>query len=241
MEFVFAYLAGVLTLINPCVLPVLPIVLATALTADRRAPVMLALGLSLSFVGFGMLVTAFGHAIGLTEARLTRIAALAMILFGAVLLVPRLQAGFEAALAGVSARADAALAGPGPAAGRGAAAGPFLGGLLLGAVWSPCVGPTLGGAIALASQGESLFRAFLIMLAFAAGVSTFILSIGLGGQELIRARARALRGLAARSKTILGILFVAIGVMLLFRLHHAAEAWLLSILPAWLTDLSVTF
>ena len=103
--------------------------------------------------------------------------------------------------------------------------GQFLGGLLLGAVWSPCIGPTLGGAIALASQGQNLGWAFLIMLSFSAGVSTLILGIGIGGQGVVRKRAQALRGLARNSKTILGVVFVAVGLMILFRLHHLAEAW----------------
>ena len=237
MDLIFAYIAGLLTLINPCVLPVLPIVLATALTANPRGPVALAAGMSLSFVTFGMTIATIGRAIGLTEARLADAGAVAMLVFGAILLTPRLSARFETALAGVSARADATLA----RTDSGGLGGQFLGGLLLGAVWSPCIGPTLGGAIALASQGQSLVWAFLIMVAFALGVSTLILGIGLGGQDLIRSRAQSLRGLAARSKTILGVVFLGVGLMILFRLHHAFDRWALQVLPTWFTDLSITF
>lgn len=237
MELIFAYLAGLLTLINPCVLPVLPIVLATALNADRRGPLALAAGMSLSFVLFGMVVATFGRAIGLTQERLADAGAIAMLAFGAILLVPQLSTRFETAMAGVSARADTTLTQNG---GTGLG-GQFLGGLLLGAVWSPCIGPTLGGAIALASQGESLAWAFLIMCAFAAGVSTLILGIGIGGQGLIRGRATALRGLASRSKPILGVVFVLVGLMILFRLHHAFDRWALDTLPYWFTDLSILF
>ena len=237
MDLIFAYIAGLLTLINPCVLPVLPIVLASALHADRRGPVALAAGMSLSFVTFGMIVTTFGRALGLTADRLSEAGAVAMMLFGLILLTPALSARFETAMAGLSARADTTL---GQAGGTGLS-GQFLGGLLLGAVWSPCIGPTLGGAIALASQGESLFWAFLIMLGFSAGVSSFIIGIGIGGQEMIRRRAHSLRGLAHRSKTILGMVFVAVGLMIFFKLHHLFEYWALQVLPPWLIDLSVSF
>jgi cytochrome c-type biogenesis protein len=237
MDLVFAYIAGLLTLINPCVLPVLPIVLASALHADRRGPIALAAGMSLSFVTFGMIVTAFGRALGLTADRLAEAGAVAMVLFGLILLTPALSARFETAMAGLSARADTTL---GQTSGTGLS-GQFLGGLLLGAVWSPCIGPTLGGAIALASQGESLFWAFLIMVGFAAGVSSFIIGIGIGGQEVIRRRAHALRGLAHRSKAILGVVFIAVGLMIFFKLHHLFEYWALQVLPPWLIDLSVTF
>ncbi|MEL7093202.1 MAG: cytochrome c biogenesis protein CcdA, partial [Pseudomonadota bacterium] len=73
MEFLFAYAAGLLTLINPCVLPVLPIVLVSALNASRLGPVALAAGMSVSFVTFGVLVTAFGRSIGLTTDLLAQI------------------------------------------------------------------------------------------------------------------------------------------------------------------------
>lgn len=235
MDLVFAYLAGLLTLINPCVLPVLPIVLVSALNADRLGPVALAAGMSLSFVGFGVLVTAFGASIGLTQDSLATIGALLMIAFGTVLVVPRLAHQFERATAGMAAGADAQLS----RVDDGNLKGQFVGGLLLGAVWSPCIGPTLGGAIALASQGESLGYATAVMTFFALGVSTLILGLGFGAREAIRARATALRGFAERSKPILGVTFIAVGLMLFFKLHYVIEGWLLDVMPVWLLDLSV--
>jgi len=79
----------------------------------------------------------------------------------------------------------------------------FLGGMLLGAVWSPCVGPTLGGAISLASQGESLLWVFLIMLFFAFGVSGVIITLGYGTGEAIRKRQKSMRGLAEKANFII--------------------------------------
>lgn len=237
MEFVFAYLAGLLTLINPCVLPVLPIVLVGALNASKAGPVMLAAGMSVSFVVFGVLVTAFGSAIGLTQDSLAQIGAVLMIVFGVILLVPAFAHRFEMATAGVAAGADARMNDLDAGSNRGQ----FLGGLLLGTVWSPCIGPTLGGAIALASQGESLIYVTAIMAVFAAGVSTLIIGLGLGAREAIRKRANALRGLAERSKPVIGATFVLVGAMLLLNVHHMVEAWALSVMPIWLQDLSVMF
>ena len=236
MEFVFAYLAGLLTLINPCVLPILPIVLVSALNASRLGPVALAAGLSVSFVVFGVLVTAFGASIGLTQESLAQIGAVLMILFGTVLLVPAFARRFEVATAGIASSADSRM----NQVDAGDLQGQFIGGLLLGAVWSPCIGPTLGGAIALASQGESLGFATLIMNAFALGVSTLILGLGLGAREAIRHRAQALRSLASRAKPILGATFITVGLMLLFGINHIIEAWAIEVLPIWLQDLSVS-
>lgn len=179
MELLFAYLAGLLTLINPCVLPVLPIVLASSLQANRHGPAALALGMGISFVVLGMLVLVLGTRIGLTEDRLVAAGAWAMVIFGVILLVPAFSAGFSAATAGVAGHADARM----DALPQDGLRGQFLGGALLGAVWSPCVGPTLGGAISLASQGQSLFWAGLIMVFFALGVGSIILALGYGTRD----------------------------------------------------------
>ena len=235
MEFLLAYGAGLLTLINPCVLPVLPIVLVSALNASKAGPLALAAGMSLSFVVFGVLVTAFGAGVGLTQDVLAQIGAVLMMVFGMILIVPSFARRFETATAGVASGADAQMNN----LDAGSLRGQFIGGLLLGAVWSPCIGPSLGGAIALASQGESLGFVTLIMTAFAAGVSTLIIVLGFGARETIRARAQSLRGLAERSKPIIGATFIAVGLMLYFKFHYVLEGWLLSVMPIWLQDLSV--
>jgi len=94
MELIIAYAAGLLTLINPCVLPILPIVVAGSLQANKLGPAALALGMSVSFIFFGVTITAFGHLVGLDEQHIAQAGALLMILFGAVLLVPRFSAKF---------------------------------------------------------------------------------------------------------------------------------------------------
>jgi cytochrome c-type biogenesis protein len=237
MDLIFAYIAGLLTLINPCVLPVLPIVLASALQAHRLGPVAMAGGMAVSFVVLGLTVTAFGQAIGLDERTLAQAGAVLMIGFGLVLLVPRLNAGFASATAGFAAQADAGIDG----IDRSGLGGQVLAGALLGAVWSPCIGPTLGGAISLASQGQSLGWAAAIMSAFAAGVASVILALGYGARAAILRRRALLRNVADRARPVMGVLFLGVGLAILFRWHHLAEAWLIDHLPAWLIDLSVTF
>jgi cytochrome c biogenesis protein CcdA len=236
MELIFAYAAGLLTLINPCVLPVLPIVLASSLNRDRRAPLALAAGMSLSFVALGLGVTALGPTLGLDGDTVARVAALVMVGFGMVMLVPSLSGRFSTATAGFAARADAKI----DMTSDAGIGGQFLSGALLGAVWSPCIGPTLGAAIALASTGESLGRAGAIMTAFSLGVSTLILGLAYGAKSAIRRRQVWLRALADRAKPIMGATFVAVGLSLWFGLHHVIEAWMIQALPAWLIDFSVS-
>ena len=235
MDMLLGYGAGLLTLINPCVLPVLPLVLASATQNNAYGPLALAAGMSVSFVILGMTVITLGSSIGLDERTMSQIGAVLMLAFGLVLLVPKLNAQFALATGGLAERADSQV-GQLHQSGLG---GIFLAGTLLGAVWSPCIGPTLGGAISLASQGESLTYATLIMISFAAGVATVILALGYGTREAIRSRQGWLQPLAERSKVIMGVVLIAVGLSILFGLHHLIEAWLIQVLPIWLQDLSV--
>ena len=236
MEILLGYLAGLLTLINPCVLPVLPIVLATAIQSHRLGPLGVAAGMSASFVVLGFGVTLAGRSLGLTTETVSDAGAVLMVGFGLVLLVPRFSAAFATATSGFSARADAGV----ETIDRTALAGQIGAGALLGAVWSPCVGPTLGGAISLASQGDSLGRALGIMIAFALGVSTIILALGYGARAAIQRRQATMRRLAEVSRPVMGVVFVAVGLGLLFRVQHVLEYWALQILPTWLIDFSVS-
>lgn len=235
MEIVLAYLPGLLTLINPCVLPVLPIVVASSLQTDARAPLALALGMGLSFVAVGTGISAIGPAFGLYPEDVTRIAALLMVGFGLVLVLPALGRRFSLASAGLAAAADARIA----RTPRGIGA-EFAGGALLGAVWSPCIGPTLGAAIALASTGESLGQAAAIMSAFAAGVATLILAAAYGLRGWLRRNMGRALALSARARPVMGWVFIAVGAALFLGLNHVLEAAALRVLPAWLVDLSVS-
>lgn len=235
MDLILAYGAGILTLINPCILPVLPIVLATALQSSRWGPAALAAGMSASFVALGLAVAAAGRGLGLGEDAIIRAAAVMMLGFGLILMVPRFSAGFAAATAGVASHADAGFA----RIDQGGLRSQFLGGALLGAVWSPCVGPTLGGAIGLASQGDSLGLAATIMAGFALGVSTVILALGHGARGFFRRRHALMQAIATRSRPILGAVFVAVALSILTGLSHVIEAFAVERMPIWLQDLSV--
>ncbi|MEM7379154.1 MAG: cytochrome c biogenesis CcdA family protein [Pseudomonadota bacterium] len=235
MTLFWALLAGMLTLINPCVLPLLPIIIASSLQQGRSGPLALAAGLVVSFVVIGTGVTAFGHLVGLDIDTVNRVAAGVMIVFGAVLLLPPLQAAFASASAPLAGVADRQL----DRQGRDGVAGQFSIGLLLGAVWSPCVGPTLGGAIGLAASGEHLGQAAATMFAFGIGVAVVLLALSYGSRELIMARRARLQRLMPYAKPVMGGVLLFVGVALWFHWQRVAEDWLLDRMPIWLQDASV--
>jgi cytochrome c-type biogenesis protein len=232
-----AFAAGVLSILSPCVLPLVPIVLGAALTAHALGAVALAVGLALSFTGLGLLLALAGFGLGI-DADLFRVAAAAvMIVLGAVFLIPSWQAALSGAASPVSAWADRHFGG----AARSGLMGQLAMGLLLGIVWSPCVGPTLGAASLLASQGQDLARVTLTMAIFGIGAGLPLALLGL----LSRATVTRLRGRLTSAgkigKAMLGTAFVAIGFAVVSGADKGIEAALVAASPAWLTQLTTSF
>jgi cytochrome c-type biogenesis protein len=168
-----AFLAGVLTLLSPCVLPLLPIVVGTAQSEHRLGPIALAAGLALSFVAIGLFVATIGF--GLDTGFFRLVSAMLLMAGGVLLLVPKLQAQFALAAGPVSNLVDEHFGGFIATS----LAGQFGLGLLLGAVWSPCVGPTLGAASILAAKAENLGQVALTMLVFGIGTALPLMLLGL--------------------------------------------------------------
>ena len=236
MTYLWAYVAGVLTLINPCVLPLLPIVIAAAFQNSRLGPLALAAGLTLSFAVLGVSVTAFGHLLSIDADAVNRAAAVVMMAFGVVLLVPRAQAALATLAAPLASRANSRI----DARERAGVAGQFGVGVLLGAVWSPCVGPTLGGAIGLAASGEGLVQAASTMLAFGAGVSTLLMALAYGSRRAVSARRERLAAWMPWAQPVMGATLHVVGFAVLFHIDRMIEGWLLDQMPVWLQDLSVS-
>ena len=113
-------------------------------------------------------------------------------------------------------------------------------GALLGLAWSPCIGPTLGGAIGLAAQGENLIYAGLIMGFFALGAASIVLLLAYGTRAALSGRRALLMQVAPHAKTALGIGLFAVGLAIIFRIDRLLEALAIDLLPTWLIDLSVS-
>jgi cytochrome c-type biogenesis protein len=232
-----ALLAGALSALSPCVLPLLPIVLGTAASAHRLGPVALAAGLAISFTSIGLFVATVGFAMGIDADIFRLVSALLLIAVGVVLLVPRLQEQFALAAAPVANWAGSYADNFTPAG----VAGQFGLGLLLGAVWSPCVGPTLGAASVLAAKGEDLGQVALTMLAFGIGAALPLLLLGLLSREaMMRWKARMMQTGKA-GKTLLGLLLIAVGLLVATNLDKRLETILVDASPAWLTNLTTKY
>jgi cytochrome c biogenesis protein CcdA len=232
-----SFLAGVLSTLSPCVLPLLPIVLGTAVSAHRAGPAALAAGLALSFVTVGLFVATIGFSIGLDTGVFRAVAAVLLMAIGLVLLVPRFQVQFALATGPVSNWAGQRFGG---FSGNGLG-GQFGVGLLFGAVWSPCVGPTPGAASLLAAQGSNLGYVALAMLAFGLGAALPLLLLGLFSRQTLMRWRDGLRA-AGKSGTIaMGVILLATGFLVVTGLDKVLETKLVELSPAWLTDLTTRY
>ncbi|MDI3468027.1 MAG: cytochrome c-type biogenesis protein CcdA [Pseudolabrys sp.] len=232
-----ALLAGVLSVLSPCVLPLLPIVLGAALSHHRYGPLALAAGLTLSYVTVGLLIATVGYAIGLDQDVVRKVAATLLIAIGAVLLLPRLQDRFAIAAGPLGGWAQT-QAGEIPKRGL---SGQFALGILLGAVWSPCVGPTLGAASVLASQGKDLGAVAATMIAFGIGAALPLIVLGLASREALTRWRERLLAAGKGGKYALGSLLVVFGVMIVTGFDRAVETALVNASPDWLTHLTTRF
>ena len=116
-------------------------------------------------------------------------------------------------------------------------AGSFLLGFLLGLVWLPCVGPTLGAAIALASMGQSLVMAFIVMLAFGLGTALTLLLAALLSNSILAKAGASLSSSAAHGKMLLGFLLLLLGLAVIFGWDKQVEMWAVNWLPEWTSSL----
>jgi cytochrome c-type biogenesis protein len=232
-----AFAAGILSILSPCVLPLVPIVLGAAVTSHPLGAVALAAGLALSFTGLGLLLALVGFGLGIDAGMFRFAAAVIMLGLGAILLVPSWQARLASAGGPVSTWADRQFGG-GAASGLG---GQFAIGLLLGAVWSPCVGPTLGAASLLASQGHDLARVTLTMAVFGIGAGLPLVLLGLLSRATLMRVRTNLMSAGKLGKGLLGVAFIVIGVAIVSGADKRVEAVLVEASPQWLTDLTTSF
>jgi cytochrome c-type biogenesis protein len=236
LDLVLAYGAGLLTLINPCVLPLIPLIAAGAVARHPAAPLALAAGMVAGFTLAGLAAFALTRALGLPNDTVTTASGWLMIALGVVLLVPQVQSGFTR-LAGAVAAGSTRLVGQ--FEGRGPV-GEAAAGALLGLAWSPCIGPTLGAAIGFAAQGDNLIYAAAIMVVFALGAATIVLGLAYGARGALAARRSILMRIAPHAKTVLGVGLLIVGLATVFHFDRMLESWAVALLPAWLIDLSVS-
>jgi cytochrome c biogenesis protein CcdA/thiol-disulfide isomerase/thioredoxin len=199
-----AFVAGIVTAISPCVLPVLPIVFAGGASGGRRRPYAVVAGLVVSFTVFTLVATALLSALGLPDDLLRNIAIAVVLIVGLSLLAPQLGTLVE--------RPFRALGRHRP----GDVGGGFLLGASLGLLFTPCAGPVIAAVAALAATNRFSAESVLVTLAYALGAGIVLLLFALAGQS--GSKLPSLRTRAPRVRQGLGAVIAGVAVLMIFGL-----------------------
>lgn len=239
MLYVLSFVAGLVSLLNPCVLPLVPLVVMGAARHGLRGLFYLSVGLVVVFTVVGTLLASAGTVAGLDAVTLRQLAAVVLLISGFLMLFPSVSVG-----SGVGALLQPVFAvshrwsdwfdrqGPQGQCGVGA---------LLGVIWTPCTGPTLGVALGLAAQRDMLWQAGLMMLLFSLGTVVGLLVLGFLLRSWIRNHTGNVSRWAHRMKVLFGAVMAGLGVLILAGWDKQLEVLLLALLPDLWLDFTTRF
>ena len=197
------FVAGLITAISPCVLPVLPILFAGGASGSRTRPYAIIAGLVLSFTVFTLTGAALLDLLGLPQDFLRNAAIALLLLLAATLLVPRLGYVVERPFFFLTRRR------------AGADANGFVLGASLGLVFVPCAGPVLAAVTALSASGQIGVETFVVTGAYAAGAALPMLLFAIGGQRL-SSSLKLMRTHAEATRRVSGALLGATALAIAF-------------------------
>ena len=213
VSIALAFVAGLITAVSPCVLPVLPIVLGGGIGQNRRRPYAIIAGLATSFLASIVFAAWLLGKLGLPQDLLRNISIGLLFLLAVTLVVPQVGVLIERPLVRIS---------RGPSSDLG---GGFLLGCALGFVFVPCGGPAIGFVTSSAASGDFGFKTIAVAVAYTAGAAVVLLAIALGG----RTAGTRLRTGVERLRVAFGVVLAAAAFALVFDLDTKLQTWL----PNW--------
>ena len=221
-----AFIAGLFTILAPCTLPVVPLVLGSATGGGARRPVGVVVGFAISFVLTAVVLATLLASLGLTTDRLRLLAIVGLAGMGVGLLLPRLAERLEVRLSPAASRASALLR---PVAGTDGFGGGLVIGGGLGLLWAPCAGPIMAFVIALAASAGPSLAALAVALAYVAGVALPMLAIARWGRAAVRRPGPT-------SRRLVGAFMVASAIAVATGLDYQVQNAVASALPGGYTS-----
>ena len=220
----FALVAGAGTALSPCVLPILPAILAAGVTGDRRRPLGVVTGLALSFTFATVALVYVIDALGLPNGFARDLAIVVLFAFGISLLIPPIGDRIEA---------FASRLAPGPARFRGDGFGSgFVVGASLGLVYAPCAGPILAGVIVVSAAQDFTAGRLAVALSYAVGSAMVLYLLLLGGRRL----TKRLNPVMGRVQMAMGAVMVLVAIAMTANLDVRFQTAIASDLPSFLVN-----
>ncbi len=226
----FAFLGGVVTILSPCILPILPIVLSGSVGGGKKKPFGIVTGFVVSFTFFTLFLTSIVKATGVSPDILRNFSVFVLIAFGLVLIIPQIQAKMEMLFSKLATKV------PNKSDGEGFSGG-FVIGLSLGLLWTPCVGPILASIISLAFTGTVTGSAVIITLAYAVGTTLPMLVIMYGGRNLLHKVPWLLKN-TTKIQKIFGVIMIVTAIGIFFNIDRQFQSYVLEKFPQYGTGLT---
>lgn len=220
----FAFMAGIVTILSPCILPILPIILSST-TGDsgKKRPIGVVVGFILSFTFFTLFLSSIVRVSGLPADSLRYFSIIVLALFGLSLLIPQVQTYIEKLFSSLSKYV------PNNQNKKGFSGGILIG-LSLGLLWTPCVGPILASVISLAISGTITSQAVLITLAYSLGTAIPMFIIMQAGSTALQKVPWLVRN-TARIQEAFGVLMIITAVGIFFNLDRKFQLYILETFP----------
>lgn len=221
----FAFLGGVITVLSPCILPVLPIVLSASTSEGKKRPYGVITGFIVSFTAVTLSLSFVVRQFDLSPDVLRVAAAIIILALGLTLLVPKLQLFFEKAVAGLSRRGSVQT-------NKSGFWGGFITGLTLGFVWAPCVGPIMAAVITLAITETVSWNALLITVFYSLGTAIPLFAVMQGGRKLLN-KVTWLKTNSGKIQRVFAALMLVAAIAIFFNLDRRFQSWILDVFPGY--------
>lgn len=233
-----SFFAGVLTIFSPCVLPMVPFVVRSSLQKSKWGPVLLALGLATSFSISTYLIASSGQLLGLSPDHLKYVSGSFLLIASLLFLFPASIDKLSQLLSPLNSKvqkiSDKNLSN------SSSIYTEFLNGLLLGPIWAPCSGPTLAVIIGIIINTPEQKTSILLLAIFSIGSILPILFISYGAKNLVQKLQKKSLDNSNKVKKFLGAFCAIMAILILTGLDKSLEAYLLKLLPEFITNLSLT-
>lgn len=228
----FAFLAGIVTILSPCILPILPIVLSSTIGGqgtNKRRPFGVVLGFIFSFTFFTLFLSTIVNISGISADSIRLFSVIIIALFGASLLIPQFQLWMEKLFSVLTRLIPQKNQNPNSK--HGFFEG-FMIGLSIGLLWTPCVGPILASVITLAITGTVNSSAVIITLAYALGTAIPMFAILIGGQSLLR-KVPWLLANTSKIQKVFGLIMILTAAAIYFNIDRKFQTFILQTFPQY--------
>ncbi|MDP1721942.1 MAG: cytochrome c biogenesis protein DipZ [Candidatus Gottesmanbacteria bacterium] len=222
----FAFLGGIVTILSPCILPILPIVLSGSITGGKQRPWGVVVGFIASFTFFTLFLSAIVKATNISADALRMVSVVVIAIFGLSLLLPMIQLMTERLFSRLTGLLSPRTLSPS----RSDFFSGLLVGLSLGLLWTPCVGPILASIITLAATSQVTADTIIITLAYATGTAIPLLAITYGGRSLLTKNPWLVAN-SGRIQKGFGILMILTALSLYLQLDRRFQSYILNRFP----------